>query len=171
MGWQGRRETGRLWKPRLAARCPPWVWRKQQLRWVWQPIDFFGRFFFFWFSIPILFFWVGGFATLDFLKCEKLNKSYWKRIWLFLERLLWRFQVKFRLCATCWGCQKRIRPQYVMTWWSPEVKTIPKIFETWSYTGWWQLKYFLFSPRKLGKISILTNIFQMGWSHQLVHLW
>ncbi len=31
---------------------------------------------------------------------------------------------------------------------------------------WWQLKYFLFSPRKLGKIPILTNIFQMGWNHQ-----
>ena len=29
-------------------------------------------------------------------------------------------------------------------------------------TRWWQLKYFLFSPRKLGKIAILTNIFQMG---------
>ena len=30
------------------------------------------------------------------------------------------------------------------------------------------LKYFLFSPRKLGKISILTNIFQRGWfNHQL----
>ena len=28
-------------------------------------------------------------------------------------------------------------------------------------SGWWQLKYVLFSPRKLGKIPILTNIFQM----------
>ena len=27
---------------------------------------------------------------------------------------------------------------------------------------WWQLKYFLFSPRKLGKIPILTIIFQLG---------
>ena len=27
-------------------------------------------------------------------------------------------------------------------------------------------KDFLFSPRKLGKISILTNIFQMDWNHQ-----
>ena len=36
-------------------------------------------------------------------------------------------------------------------------------------TRWWQLKYFLFSPLKLGKIPILTNIFQMGWfNHQLV---
>ena len=31
-------------------------------------------------------------------------------------------------------------------------------------------KYFLFSPRKLGKIPILTNIFQGGWfNHQLVN--
>ena len=36
-------------------------------------------------------------------------------------------------------------------------------------TGWWQLKYFLFSPRKLGKISHFdySNIFQMGrFNHQ-----
>ena len=31
---------------------------------------------------------------------------------------------------------------------------------------WWQLKCFLFSPRNLGKISNLTNIFQMGSNHQ-----
>ena len=35
-------------------------------------------------------------------------------------------------------------------------------------TRWWQLKDFLFSPRNLGKVSNLTNIFQMGWNHQLV---
>ncbi len=29
-------------------------------------------------------------------------------------------------------------------------------------------KYFLFSPRSLGRWSNLTNIFQMGWNHQLV---
>ena len=36
-------------------------------------------------------------------------------------------------------------------------------------TNWWQIgfKYFLFSPRKLGKWSNLTNTFQMGWNHQL----
>ena len=33
--------------------------------------------------------------------------------------------------------------------------------------GWWQLKDFLFSPRKLGKFPILTNILQRGWNHQL----
>ena len=31
---------------------------------------------------------------------------------------------------------------------------------------WWQLNYFLCSPRTLGKSSNLTNIFQMGWNHQ-----
>ena len=30
-------------------------------------------------------------------------------------------------------------------------------------------KYFLFSPRKLGKWFNLTNIFQMGWNHQSVY--
>ena len=29
---------------------------------------------------------------------------------------------------------------------------------------WWQLKYFLFSPRTLGKIPILTNIFRRSWN-------
>ena len=38
-------------------------------------------------------------------------------------------------------------------------------------TRWWQLKYFLFSLRTLGKWSNLTNIFQMGWNHQLEKLW
>ena len=33
--------------------------------------------------------------------------------------------------------------------------------------GWWQLSYFLFHPY-LGKIPILTAIFQRGWNHQLV---
>ena len=31
-------------------------------------------------------------------------------------------------------------------------------------------KYFLFSARTLGKISILTNIFQRGWNHQLAEV-
>ena len=33
-----------------------------------------------------------------------------------------------------------------------------------SKTRWWQLKYSY--PRKLRKIPMLTNIFQMGWNHQ-----
>ena len=28
-------------------------------------------------------------------------------------------------------------------------------------------QFFSFSPQNLGKIPILTNIFQMGWNHQL----
>ncbi len=30
-------------------------------------------------------------------------------------------------------------------------------------------KYFLFSSRSLGKIPILTNIFEMGWNRQLAN--
>ena len=30
-------------------------------------------------------------------------------------------------------------------------------------------KHFLFLPLYLGKIPIFTNIFQMGWNHQLVN--
>ena len=36
---------------------------------------------------------------------------------------------------------------------------------------WWQLKHVLFSSRKLGKWSNFTNIFQMGWNHQLDLIW
>ena len=50
------------------------------------------------------------------------------------------------------------------------------------YSRWWQLKYFFFSPRTLGKVSNLTSIFfKKDWNHQLVfffrsglpylHLW
>ena len=37
------------------------------------------------------------------------------------------------------------------------------------YTRWWLQIFFILTPY-LGKISTLTNIFQMGWNHQLVHL-
>ena len=37
-------------------------------------------------------------------------------------------------------------------------------------TRCWQLNYALFSPRKLGKIPNLTNIFQRGWNHQLDYI-
>ena len=33
-------------------------------------------------------------------------------------------------------------------------------------TGWWFQIFFIFNP-KIGKIPILTHIFQMGWNHQL----
>ena len=37
-------------------------------------------------------------------------------------------------------------------------------------SGWRFLKYLLFSPRKLGKMSYLLHIFQMGWfNHQPVN--
>ena len=39
-------------------------------------------------------------------------------------------------------------------------------YTTSGVSRWWQLKYFLFSPLKLGKISYLTHIFQMSWNHQ-----
>ena len=44
--------------------------------------------------------------------------------------------------------------------------TTTQLYGDYFITRWWQLKYLLFSPRTLGKISNLTNIFQMGWNHQ-----
>ena len=45
------------------------------------------------------------------------------------------------------------------------IKLDANFYGTWLGGG---LKYFLFSPRTLGKITQLTHIFQMGCSHQLV---
>ena len=57
----------------------------------------------------------------------------------------------------------------------PRKKTVPLLLEsqlrhsdvTWT-PRWWQLKYFWNFHPYLGKISNLTNIFQMGWNHQPV---
>ena len=40
-----------------------------------------------------------------------------------------------------------------------------------SFTGWWQLQifFFMFTPKIGEDEPILTNIFQMGWNHQLVY--
>ena len=43
---------------------------------------------------------------------------------------------------------------------------IPDFFEK-SIPRWWQLKHFWNFHPYLGKIPFLTNIFQMGWNHQL----
>ena len=40
--------------------------------------------------------------------------------------------------------------------------------ESGTFSGWWF--FFIFTPY-LGKIPILTNIFQMGWNHQPVFFW
>ena len=37
-------------------------------------------------------------------------------------------------------------------------------------TRWWFQIFFYFHPY-LGKIPIVTNIFQRGWNHQLVYVW
>ena len=36
------------------------------------------------------------------------------------------------------------------------------------WSRWWFQIWFYFLPRKLGKWSNLTNMFQMSWNHQLV---
>ena len=55
-------------------------------------------------------------------------------------------------------------PQDLELWHTPSIMAF-----TW-LARWWQLKYVLFSPRKLGKWSNLTHSFQMGWfNHQLAY--
>ena len=52
------------------------------------------------------------------------------------------------------------------------LKMILGLLVFWMLAGWWVSNILLFSPRTLGKMNpfepILTNIFQMGWNHQLV---
>ena len=50
-----------------------------------------------------------------------------------------------------------VHQQHLGSWWFP------------SLTGWWFLSFFYFHPRKLGKIPILTHIFQrVETTNQLV---
>ena len=85
-------------------------------------------------------------------------------------------------------CFRKIKDFDCRTWWYWNCFKPPN--QCWFFQGCWAcrgirlesmgkptkykpllgggFKYFLFSPRKLGKIPILTNIFQMGWNHQLV---
>ena len=45
---------------------------------------------------------------------------------------------------------------------------LPKTVYLKGIPGWWFQYFFIFSPRKLGKMPILPNIFEMGWfNHQL----
>ena len=64
-----------------------------------------------------------------------------------------------------------IRMPRSQVWWMRS-KSISSVFFVWNQVGWtfrtltrwWQLKYFLCSPRSLGRWSNLTNIFQRGWN-------
>ena len=51
-------------------------------------------------------------------------------------------------------------PEWANMFWNPK-KVVQR-----SYSGWW-FQLFFFYPY-LGKWSNLTNIFQMGWNHQLL---
>ena len=52
--------------------------------------------------------------------------------------------------------------------WTPQIDANNNIQTI--QAGWWFLPYFFYVHPYLGKIPILTNIFQMGWNHQLVHV-
>ena len=40
------------------------------------------------------------------------------------------------------------------------------ILEVYTESGWWFQIFIIFTPT-WGNVPILTNIFQMGWNHQL----
>ena len=77
-------------------------------------------------------------------------------------------EVGCALCCSAFVSTVETRDLLCITFFAPQDSRAmkPGKFGTDPKTRWWQLKYFLFSPRKLGKISSLTNIFQMGWNHQ-----
>ena len=80
------------------------------------------------------------------------------------QELTWLLELCFKWKAIRWGENgpPRIwRPSWRMRR-MPTVETFNKCWSRWFF------QIFLeFSSRKLGKIPILTNIFQMGWNHQL----
>ena len=47
-----------------------------------------------------------------------------------------------------------------------ELERFPEVKYKKNQSGWWFQIFFIFHPY-LGKIPILTNIFQWGWNHQL----
>ena len=49
-----------------------------------------------------------------------------------------------------------------------EIPVLKGSHDYWNFTGWWFQIFLNFHPY-LGKISNLTNIFQMGWNHHLVY--
>ena len=71
-------------------------------------------------------------------------------------------------------CQKRhekLIQCFVATW--PDSNSGSWDFEGWKVmliSGWWFQIFFYFHPY-LGRRSNLTNIFQMGWNHQLDINW
>ena len=76
-------------------------------------------------------------------------------------------------------CCGDLKPQKWSPWFELETFQLNDVFReswcskevpSWKYTTGWWFQIFLFSPRTLGKCSNLTNIFQMGWNHQLDNL-
>ena len=61
--------------------------------------------------------------------------------------------------------------QWINMWFFNGMVTAKDLYIYWWYTRWWQLKYFLFSSPKLGKMNQFDeHIFQMGWfNHQPVY--
>ena len=72
----------------------------------------------------------------------------------------------------CWSkvmanhCYGRVAKSSGTQVWENERHIVLKQFHRSS--RWWFQIFLLFSTRKLGKWSNLTNIFKMGWNHQLV---
>ena len=99
------------------------------------------------------------------------------------------FQPKCEVYVAIFNMIWKKKQAYSYCWWFRNPKQPPGMYkntmnEYWDiyYINWWVyrisepsteslllgggFKYFLFHPY-LGKIPILTNIFQMGWNHQL----
>ena len=77
--------------------------------------------------------------------------------WLFTSRITLHF----------WDGESQPKPSFGWGGRSNKDTFIQILYWYW-LPRWWQLKYFWCSPRTLGKIPILTNIFEMVWNHQLV---
>ena len=81
--------------------------------------------------------------------------------------------IGYIIFGVIYGCFRRL--------WVPQINHFNRVFHYrpsilgyhyfWKHhTGWWFQIWFLFSSRKLGKWSNLTNFFQRGWNHQPVYI-
>ena len=121
----------------------------------------------------------------DKLGFETLKYLVWRPIWVWSERMSLPSE-KTILVAWSVGAEKN---DFLDTWLQFELVVLDQILDgdtvdrlvddwflwifcqfTWLFsvnmTRWWFLKILYFHPY-LGKMPILTNIFQGGWNHQL----
>ena len=85
---------------------------------------------------------------------------------IFLNMICIQRGVMLRLCQ----CQHQQALLHLHWSWELFWCDVSHLYSQKGTTGWWFQIFFYVHPY-LGKITIWTNIFQMGWNHQLDNCW